>query len=747
MGIFNKTDEELRIEEENKKWSLLINAIWESTLTDVEKRSLLEYVNSVRKGLPNVFDDVDTLTRVVLELVEGKFDKFEDFNDHFERIREFYFTIKTSVKEQPSLKNYYLKYIVNQDGILYRGLFDKKVYALFQNKEDYFEIMKVVISNLDLEENFDIIKNYILGVSRYCLNQDILKRDIVSYLSRFSLVVDHNYEQYTEECLEEARKRIGVYNIDSKELALANSNVRKMESYFDQFDIFKKQMDRDKSSISTLIVSGRKEIKDETNSSINSLKEMILAEREELLKKLDDYLLDLEKALKNKSDATFREILNTYESQVQKFRDLFQGYSLAASEDLIAIQKATEDSVQKLQDYVTNEPQLKELLDKANQENGVRKKIIQLVNKEEELLKVSGDVKKETVQIPGYERRIMVPYRHLVLPSEINGEVNYFLNEKIPFSKRKDKFYQKLEERQKKGEIFHKKIPQIAIDIMEGDWPYLWGPSGTGKSYMVKQIASLLDMDLTKAGKITEPYSILGYNDPQGRYQITPSFIATLYGHLLFLDEMDNGNPDTQVVLNDIYSELLNKLENPSENCEVTFGTDVRVDVHPNFRMLAAGNTSGEGENEAFSSRGKMDESIQERMTPIYVDYDNRVEERILKDYPVWYKFSIDFRNACMDYSRRVGNDSPQGITTTRDAAAIKKYIEHNSKSVDQVLAEKFIQIKDDEYKKALASIIASKYGISGQKCDNPSYNGSLATASEKVLAKKFIYACQKGER
>ena len=71
MGIFNKTDEELRIEEENKKWSLLINVIWESQLTDVEKRTLLEYVNSVRKGLPNVFDDVDTLTRVVLELVEG----------------------------------------------------------------------------------------------------------------------------------------------------------------------------------------------------------------------------------------------------------------------------------------------------------------------------------------------------------------------------------------------------------------------------------------------------------------------------------------------------------------------------------------------------------------------------------------------------------------------------------------------------------------------------------------------------
>ena len=91
--------------------------------------------------------------------------------------------------------------------------------------------------------------------------------------------------------------------------------------------------------------------------------------------------------------------------------------------------------------------------------------------------------------------------------------------------------------------------------------------------------------------------------------------------------------------------------------------------------MLAAGNTSGEGENEAFSSRGKMDESLQERMTPIFIDYDDRVEERILNKYPEWYQFFVNFRKACLKYASSIGQVSAQGIATTRDAAAIRKYI------------------------------------------------------------------------
>ena len=564
-------------------------------------------------------------------------------------------------------------------------------------------------------------------------------------------VVDNEYDKYDIEQLENARRRIGVYSISPKDLATVDYQLRRIESYTEQFEIYRANLDDEKDAVMNLVETGKKDIKASTDDAINILRDMINQEKSKLLQKLDAYLLDLEAVLKAKSDSVFREILDTYKAQVEEFRNMFVGYSSTVSKDFVAIQKATEESIKKLQSYVSNEPQLQKLLKKAEEQNIVRRKIVELASKEEELLELARETKsievkeepEESVVIPGYEKRIMVPYSRMVLPEKVSKNINYLFDESIPFAKRLSALEKRIKYKEEQGEIFHKRVPQIAVDLMEGDWPYLWGPSGTGKSYMVKQVAALLNIPLTKAGKITEPYSVLGYNDPQGRYQITPSFIAALYGHLLFQDELDNGNPDTQVVLNDIYSELLNKLENPNELCEITFGTDVRVDVNPNFRMIAAGNTSGEGENETFSSRGKMDESIQERMTPIYIDYDDRVERKILEKYPEWYDFFIKFRKACLNYTNSVGLESAQGIATTRDAAALKKYIEHNSKSIDQIIEEKFIQIKDSEYRIALGRTIANMYNFDYEKNQNPVYQGSLADVNGIVLARKFVSKCQ----
>ncbi|MBQ3307423.1 MAG: AAA family ATPase [Bacilli bacterium] len=746
MSIFNKTDEEMKNEETYKKLRYLNSEIWSRNhLQDPIKYYLSDYVDKIRRGYPNDFMDVDTLGRIVLKLIDSHYEDENDFQKHFNELIVTFHQVVEQSEDSKRMSDIFVSYFVGNGGLLYQKLYDEGLYSFFQNKNDYFDFMNKIMSDERLINLFPLIRNYLYSVSKYCLNQDILKRDIISFLDGLSNYLGDDYKEYSREQLEEAKKRIGIYQLNPKDLADVDSKLHRMEDYVSDFHDYRLQLENDKALITSMIDHGKSDIIRESKKSVESLKTMIEKQKKIFMDTLDEHLLDIEEVLKDKSDETFRQILETYQSQVNEFRNLFKSYSLSTSKDLLAIQKASEESVKKLQDYVSSDPHLQELLTKAQEENVVREKIIQLVSREEELMRVPEKKVVEEVTIPGYEQRIMVPYKHMVLPSEITTITNPMFDERVPFSKRKETLLQRLEKREKEGEIFHKKVPQIAVDIMEGDWPYLWGPSGTGKSYMAKQVASLLGMDLTKAGKITEPYSILGYNDPQGRYQITPSFIAALYGNLLFLDELDNGNPDTQVVLNDIYSELLNKLDDPSEICEVTFGTDVNVDIHPNFRMIGAGNTSGEGENEAFSSRGKMDESIQERMTPIYIDYDNRVEQQILNDYPEWYKFFIDFRDACRKYADSMGYSSAQGITTTRDAAAIKKYIMHNSKSVDQVIAERFVQIKDSEYRKALGNTIADIYGISYQDCQNPNYKGSLEKVDRKVLAKKFITACKKG--
>ena len=300
--------------------------------------------------------------------------------------------------------------------------------------------------------------------------------------------------------------------------------------------------------------------------------------------------------------------------------------------------------------------------------------------------------------------------------------------------------------REENGEFFHEMVEEVIICIIEGDWVYIWGPSGCGKSFVIKQAASLIGIDLVENGKITDKYSIMAYNDPHGRFRATQSFVALFYGKMLSCDEFDNGNTDTHVVLNELYSGLLDALEYyPKKKRYVTFAEDMTVPVNPNFRMIGAGNTKGEGENQIFSSRGKIDESVLERMTPKEFKYDNNLEKKIFGNFKNWYSLFIKFREACDLYAKQNGLDTAPGIGTTRDAAAIVKYIKHNSKTVDQIMREKFIQTKERDYLNFLKKKFINFYDLDNEDYNHFTVPNHLGDVDEIVLAKSFVKACQVG--
>ncbi len=749
MGLFTKTPEEIKAEEDRQKLSNMIYEINNSNNIDSSSKSFLtDYINKIRGGYPNTFNDLDTLYLVLSQLLSTNYIDHEDFIFHFNEVSRLFKIIvdKSSQSNFEKSRDRFINSFIGTKGIIYNKLFDDSFYSIFANKEDFFDIMDILNSNDIYLENFKTIKNYIQDVSKFCLNQDVLKRDIISYLTGFSNVVDNNYEGYSHEELVKAKKRIGIYDITPRELAEVDTKLTRAKDILEELDLSLDKVNSKQVEIANSIEEGKRQLKSSTNSSIRDIHQEIHNEELSLIKKLDEHLVDLERLMTERSDETFKQILENYKNQITDLKQLLTTYSSEANKELIKIQKTTEESLQSLKDYIKNEPKISELIRRAQEENASREEIVELAKKELEQERAEKNNNKDQIVLPGYDR-VMVPYRHMTLPETISTASIPSLDENISFSKRKEDLLKRKEQKEKAGEIYHKKIVDIAVDIMEGDWPYLWGPSGTGKSYMIKQVADLLGMKQIKAGKITEPYSILGYNDPQGRYMISPTFVAALYGHLLTLDEFDNGNPDTQVVLNDIYSELLNKLDNPNEPCEVLFGGDIPVDININFRMAGIGNTNGEGENEMFSSRGKIDESIHERWTPIYIDYDPRVEQLILNDYPEWFDFFIKFREACNSYAQANGLSEAIGSTSTRDANALRKYISHNSKSVDQIIFEMFIQTKEDEYCKNLARKLADMYNIDYETCPNPNFNQALKKASSKVLAKKFINFSKNGAR
>lgn len=749
MSIFsNETEEE-------KNLKKLAKAIKYSNINSEFRTYLSNYIMKVSNGeVVNDFYTFDYLNRVILKIVEVADKDYQDPNVSFKKIVSI---MRQFIPEGDKAEDFdvsmemFINSFLGENGLIEKNLFNSKFYYLFENKYDFIYIMNTISNDEILTRRFNEIANYALEVCRFCSNQQILKHEIISFING----IENEYgsvEEFYSEMLNSAMKRCGVYPIDEAGLASITREAEKAQGLIRKLDSLQKKVYSYEEKITELTKNGRnevtsavrigkKDINDLKNSSLQDMNEMLAESKADIIEKLDNYILLLEEELRNSSNQVFNKILTDTQDKVREIRLAASSLSQTTASELIRIRTATEESVSKLKDYVENDSKLKEMLKGLEIDDRIKTLLLNLEEggskKEQEDLESTSP----SIIIPGYDRVVSPANPSIVVPDNgISRNVIPAFDESIPFDVRMERILKLKEEEETRGEIFHELTDEVIKCILEGDWPYLWGPSGCGKTHSIKQIARLIGIDMLDNGKITDKYSIMAYNDPHGRFRATQAFVALVYGKLLLFDEFDNGNPDTQVVLNELYTGLLDTLADPNELVYVTFAEDMRVPIHPNFRMIAAGNTTGAGENDAFSSRGKIDESVQQRMTPKRFWYDNRIEKRIFGNNANWYNLFVNFRKICDDYAKRQGLDAPIGVVTTRDADAIAKYIMHNSKSIEQVMDEKFVQTKNEDYLRFIMNRFKSEYNISSFA--DSGYYRSLSDCSEKELAKILIKRC-----
>ena len=101
------------------------------------------------------------------------------------------------------------------------------------------------------------------------------------------------------------------------------------------------------------------------------------------------------------------------------------------------------------------------------------------------------------------------------------------------------------------------------------------------------------------------------------------------------LDEVDNSSAEALVALNAALA-----------NGYYSFPGIGRVDCHPDFRCIAAGNTIGTGADSAYCGRYKLDASSRDRFQFIEVDYCPEIEESICKGHDDILQFVRDLRKA-----------------------------------------------------------------------------------------------------
>lgn len=169
------------------------------------------------------------------------------------------------------------------------------------------------------------------------------------------------------------------------------------------------------------------------------------------------------------------------------------------------------------------------------------------------------------------------------------------------------------------GVVRHEKYQQI-LTCIESDIPvFLVGPAGSGKNHTLEQIAKDLELDFYFTNSVQQEYKITGFIDAGGTYHETEFYKAFTNGGIFFLDEIDASIPEVLVLLN---AAIANKY--------FEFPTG-RVTAHEDFRVVAAGNTVGNGADEQYSGRLVLDQATLDRFAIIEFDYSMKVENFLAK--------------------------------------------------------------------------------------------------------------------
>ena len=178
-------------------------------------------------------------------------------------------------------------------------------------------------------------------------------------------------------------------------------------------------------------------------------------------------------------------------------------------------------------------------------------------------------------------------------------------------------------------------VLHILMDDTDGkEGVYMYGPAGTGKGYMAKQLATALNVNYYYANCITDEVQLKGFIDANGRYHETEFYRAFTGGGLFLLDELDGSVPETLLALNEALA-----------NGYYPFPTG-KATVHPNFYCVAAGNTFGTGADNQYTGRYQLDAASLDRFGVIKIDYDNRIENAMAGNDSDLVAFAHDFRKA-----------------------------------------------------------------------------------------------------
>lgn len=219
--------------------------------------------------------------------------------------------------------------------------------------------------------------------------------------------------------------------------------------------------------------------------------------------------------------------------------------------------------------------------------------------------------------------------------SSIREDVQKFIAENYGPIQRKVEFQLPDKKVELQG-VIHSKFDTVLKFVQANEPVFLTGPAGSGKNVLCQQIAKTLGLDFYFSNAVTQEYKITGFTDAMGVFHESQFFKAFKNGGLFMLDEMDASIPEVLIILNAAIA-----------NRYFDFPAPIGyVEAHKDFRVIAAGNTFGNGADYDYVGRNQLDAASLDRFAQVRIDYDPRIEEGCANGNTELLSFCRKFRAA-----------------------------------------------------------------------------------------------------
>lgn len=213
----------------------------------------------------------------------------------------------------------------------------------------------------------------------------------------------------------------------------------------------------------------------------------------------------------------------------------------------------------------------------------------------------------------------------------------------------------------------HKLLPRVLKLAAAGFRNILLvGPAGAGKTFLGEQVAEAMCRNfatLSCAPGLPES-ALIGRMIPNlttggETYRATPLVGLIRNGGVFLLDEVDNADASTLLILNSMMA-----------NGHITLPSGERVQVSPDFLLIASANTYGHGQNRMYVGRSQLDAAFLNRFAgaTLDMDYDRDLERTLCPETHL-----RDAIHSMRDKMQALG--TVRRILSTRDLLALRKLV------------------------------------------------------------------------